>query len=430
MSGTSAALAGGYTMVCAMPNTNPSCVDESTLKQIEDLYAKKAVCDYGLYLGATATNSTEIVDLADRACGLKMYLNETFNALRMDKVESWIKHFQQWPKHKPICCHAEENILPAILFFAELYDRHVHICHVSTKQDMQLIKAAKEKGIKVTCEVAMHHLILTEKDMESQFEHEGMKEVRPRLKSEEDRQALWSMIDWIDMIASDHAPHTVDEKQRLKSPGFPGLETSLPLLITAYKQGKLTLEQIVQKSYTNPKRIFNLPDQPDTYIEVDLDNEWVVPSEMPYSKCKWTPFAGLKVYGQVRRVVLRGEVVYVDGQMLAKPGYGQNITAMNDSTSSETQVIKSKSLNTKFKNSQAQLNPTAELSSSVPSRILLDEPALKPNATIGSPMYQSNILGPAVTTNPALTPVTASGLNQLVPKPSRQTSLTAGRLIF
>jgi carbamoyl-phosphate synthase/aspartate carbamoyltransferase/dihydroorotase len=114
------------------------------------------------------------------------------------------------------------------------------------------------------------------------------------------------MMDSIDMIASDHAPHTLDEKVSKGMPGFPGLETSLALLITAYKQGKITIEQIVQKCYTNPKKIFNLPEQVDTYVEVDLDKEWVIPEETSFSKCKWTPFAGLKVYGVVHRVVLRG----------------------------------------------------------------------------------------------------------------------------
>lgn len=149
-------------MVCAMPNTNPAITDGESLKLAEDLYEKKALCDYGIYLGATGTNATIIPELADRACGLKSYLNETFNALRMDKMEEWIAHFQNWPKTSMMCFHAEEHTLAAVLFLAELYDRHVHICHLSTKADITLIKAAKQKGIKVTCEVAPHHLFFTQ----------------------------------------------------------------------------------------------------------------------------------------------------------------------------------------------------------------------------------------------------------------------------
>ena len=304
VSGTSAALAGGYTMVCAMPNTNPAVIDEESLALVEDLYKNKALCDYGIFLGATADNSLLIPELASRSCGLKLYLNETFNALRMDKMDQWIKHFQNWPKEHLMCFHAEEHTLAAVLFLAELYDRRVHICHLSTKEDVLLIKAAKEKGIKVTCEVAPHHLFFSQADLQ-QFDSQ-IKEVRPRLKTEEDRKTLWDYLDWIDIIASDHAPHTLEEKQKNGVPGFPGLETSLPLMITAYKQGKITMEAIIQKCFTNPKKIFNLPEQPNTYIEVDLDTEWTIPNEPQFSKCKWTPFAGLKVYGIVRRVILRG----------------------------------------------------------------------------------------------------------------------------
>jgi carbamoyl-phosphate synthase/aspartate carbamoyltransferase/dihydroorotase len=307
-SGTSAALAGGFTMVCAMPNTNPAIVNEESLKLAEEIYEKNALCDYGLYLGATADNAVAVSELASRAFGLKMYLNETFNCLKMDKMEHWLAHFQNWPVHKPICCHAEEQSLAAMLFLAQLFDRHVHICHVATKEDVFLIKSAKQRGIRVTCEVTAHHLFLTSESLDQSLgNNDLLKEVRPRLKSEEDRKALWdNLVDVIDMIASDHAPHTLNEKLAGCLPGFPGLETTLPLLLTAYKQGKLTLETIIQKCYTNPKRIFNLPEQPDTFIEVDLDAKWTVPAEMPFSKCKWTPFVGMEVSGIVRRVTLRG----------------------------------------------------------------------------------------------------------------------------
>lgn len=143
-----------------MPNTNPAVTNDQSLKLVEDLYSKKALCDYGLYMGATAQNAVQIAELCPRVCALKMYLNETFNALKMDRIEHWMQHFEHWPKYKPICCHAEEQSLAAVLFLAELFDRHVHICHVSSKEDVFLIRAAKEKGIKVTCEVTAHHLFL------------------------------------------------------------------------------------------------------------------------------------------------------------------------------------------------------------------------------------------------------------------------------
>jgi len=162
------------------------------------------------------------------------------------------------------------------------------------------------------------------------------KEVRPRLKTEEDRKTLWDLLDWIDIIATDHAPHTPTEKEEKGCPGYPGLETALPLLITAYKQGKITMEQIIQKCHTNPRKIFNLPEQANTYIEVDLDTEWTIENDKQFTKCKWTPFAGMKVYGIVRRVILRGEVAYVDGQVLVSPGYGLNVASVK-----QNEVLKS-----------------------------------------------------------------------------------------
>ena len=140
-----------------------------------------------------------------------------------------------------------------------------------------------------------------------------------------DQEALWDNMDIIDCFATDHAPHTLDDKLSKRCPGFPGLETALPLLLTAVKQGRLTIDQLVEKYHTNPKRIFGIPDQPETYIEVDMDEEWTIPDKMKYSKCGWTPFAGMKVTGMVRRVILRGTVVCVDGEVLVPPGYGHDI---------------------------------------------------------------------------------------------------------
>ena len=104
-------------------------------------------------------------------------------------------------------------------------------------------------------------------------------------------------------------------------PGFPGLETMLPLMLTLVHRGYLTLEDLKKKMHENPKRIFNLPDQPETYVEVNLDEEWTIPEKMQFSKAKWTPFAGMKVTGKVKRVVLRGQPVYVDGKFLAKVAF-------------------------------------------------------------------------------------------------------------
>ncbi|XP_062823095.1 LOW QUALITY PROTEIN: CAD protein [Anolis carolinensis] len=187
-----------------------------------------------------------------------------------------------------------------------------------------IIKAAKQKGIEVTCEVAPHHLFLCQEDLGRIGEGRG--QVRPTLGTREDMEALWENMATIDCFATDHAPHTLEEKLgKTPPPGFPGLETMLPLLLTAVSEGRLTVEDIVARLYENPRRIFGLPLQEDTYVEVDLEQEWLVPPSTAFSKSRWTPFEGMRVKGTVRRVILRGEVAYIDGQVLVPPGYGQDV---------------------------------------------------------------------------------------------------------
>uniref|UniRef100_A0A8C4HQ81 Multifunctional protein CAD n=1 Tax=Dicentrarchus labrax TaxID=13489 RepID=A0A8C4HQ81_DICLA len=323
-SGTAAALAGGVTMVCAMPNTSPAITDASTLALVQKLAKAGCRCDYALYVGAASDNAAVLPSIASQAAGLKMYLNDTYSTLKMDNVSLWMEHFEKWPKQMPIVAHAEKQTVAAILMVAQLYQRPVHICHVAKKEEILIIRAAKQKGIQVTCEVAPHHLFLCEENVAEIGD--GRAQVRPMLGTHEDMEALWENLDIIDCFATDHAPHSVEEKNSERPPpGYPGLETMLPLLLTAVGDGRLTLDDIIRRLYDNPRKIFNLPVQENTYVEVDLEQEWVIPQTMQFTKSKWTPFQGMKVKGKVRRVVLRGEVAYIDGQVLVPPGYGEDV---------------------------------------------------------------------------------------------------------
>ncbi|RDD37936.1 CAD protein [Trichoplax sp. H2] len=321
---TAAALAGGITAICAMPNTNPPVIDIDSFEYTKKLAQQSARCDYALYVGGSTTNAEILPEVGDAAVGLKMYLNDTYTSLRLDSVADWMKHFENWPTHLPIVAHAEARTTAAVLLLAQIYNRPVHIAHVARKEEILVIKACKERGMNVTCEVAPHHLFLTEDDAE----RIGLKrsKVKPQLCSKDDQQALWDNFDIIDCFATDHAPHTIEEKDSENGPpGFPGLETMLPLLLNAVHQGRLTVEDIVERLYTNPMKIFNLPEQKDTYIEIDIDESWTIPQLMPQTKSKWTPFAGMQAKGVIRRVVLRGEVAYIDGKVLAAPGYGKDL---------------------------------------------------------------------------------------------------------
>lgn len=323
-SGTSAALAGGFTAVLAMPNTKPPVTDRDSLELALKSAREKARCDYAQFLGAGSDNTSEIRSLAPRAAGLKMYLDQTYGPLRLDDMADWMAHFAAWPVSMPIAAHAEGKTLAAIILMAALFDRPVHLCHVSLREEILLIRAAKEKGLKITCEVAPHHLFLTKNDIPSIGL--GHSEVRPRLADPADRDALWENMDVIDCFATDHAPHTRSEKESQDPPpGFPGLETALPLLLNSVFEGRLTLDALIARLHTNPRRIFKLPDQQDTYLEVDPQLVWEIHAADTYTRCGWTPFEGWKVRGRLRRVVLRGREVYRDGEVLAPPGSGKNM---------------------------------------------------------------------------------------------------------
>ncbi|CAL8391874.1 unnamed protein product [Arctogadus glacialis] len=334
-SGTAAALAGGVTMVCAMPNTTPAITDQATLALVQKLAKAGCRCDYALYVGAASDNAGLLPAIASQAVGLKMYLNDTYSTLKMDNVGLWMEHFEKWPKHLPIVAHAEKQTVAAVLMVAQLYQRSVHICHIAKKEEILIVRAAKQKGVQVTCEVAPHHLFLCEDNM-ADIGGEGWAQVRPMLGSRADMEALWENLDIIDCFATDHAPHSLEEKSgQNPPPGYPGLETMLPLLLTAVSDGRLTLDDIIRRLYDNPRKIFSLPVQDNTYVEVDLEQDWVIPKAMQFTKSKWTPFQGMKVRGKVRRVVLRGEVAYIDGQVLVSPGYGEDVKTWPTATTTQ-----------------------------------------------------------------------------------------------
>ncbi len=240
-SGTCAALAGGFTTVLDMPNTSPPTADLERLQDKSRLAAAKTVCDVGFFVSAVNDMPPEIVAAAGKhAIGMKIYVSETFGNLRIDTLDTLAAYFAAWRGPGPIAVHAEDMMLATCLALADLYDQHLHVVHVSLKSEIELIRRAKERGQRVTCEVSPHHLYLTQADAARLGPYGDM---RPRLATESDRQALWDNIDIVDCIATDHAPHTKAEKESENPPpGVPGLETALPLMLLAVEQGRLTLD--------------------------------------------------------------------------------------------------------------------------------------------------------------------------------------------
>lgn len=325
---TQSALAGGVTTIFGMPNTKPPIFDAATLDLALSAAQQKARCDYAQFIGAGPDNADAAAALAPKAAGLKMYLDSTFGELRLNDMSLWAPHFEKFPKEFPIVAHSESRSMAAAILFAAIYDHPVHIAHISLKEEVLLIKAAKEKGIKVTCEVCPHHLLMVSQvtDEERGKKKEGRMEVRPRLATQTDVDALWENLDVIDCFATDHAPHTVAEKDSDNPPpGFPGLETLLPLMLTAVAQGRLSIPTLIEKTYTTPRRIFNIPEQPETWVEVDEQAKYEIRAADMHSRCGWTPFEGWKVQGKVKKVVLRGNTAFEDGKILAPTGYGKDI---------------------------------------------------------------------------------------------------------
>ncbi|MFU8771842.1 MAG: amidohydrolase family protein, partial [Anaerolineales bacterium] len=143
-SGTAAALAGGFTVVLAMPNTQPPITNDKNLSLALEAGRHKARCDFAQFLGAGPDNAAVIPALSQKAAGMKMYLDQTYGPLRLDDMTLWRDHLSQWPVDAPIAVHAEGRSMAAIILAATFFGRSVHLCHVSTREEILLIKAAKE----------------------------------------------------------------------------------------------------------------------------------------------------------------------------------------------------------------------------------------------------------------------------------------------
>jgi carbamoyl-phosphate synthase/aspartate carbamoyltransferase/dihydroorotase len=320
--GTAAALAGGVTAVLAMPNTTPPLSTPAVLAAARATAAETIRCDVGLFAGANPEHVSQLEALAPQVIALKIYLNDTYGPLRVDDLTTLRACFQHWPREKLIAMHAERQSVAVGIGLAATYARHVHFCHISRREEIELIAGAKAQGLPVTCEVTPHHLFLDERDARRLGARGDM---RPVLGSAGDVAALWEHVgETIDCIATDHAPHTLAEKAGPNPPpGVPGLETSLLLMLAAVEAGRLSRERLEALMAHNPRRIFGLPEQPDTHVEVELGAPVTLEDEKVHSKCGWTPFAGVTVSARVRRVVLRGQVAFEDGKVCAAPGSGR-----------------------------------------------------------------------------------------------------------
>jgi dihydroorotase (multifunctional complex type) len=347
--GTQSALAGGVTTVLVMPDTSPPIVDDASLQPVLDLAARKAVCDFGYYVAATPGNVQTAAGVQG-AVGLQMYMGSIGGSMLVEHFADQYAHLENYAADRVVAVHAENE--EAVAYFASrgqrrppvcagietsraiqmarALKRSVHFCHVSTAEEMRMIKEARERGEPVTCEVTPSHLFLSA-EVEQHFG--ALTYTNPPLRSAADVVVLWDQLDHIDAIASAHAPHTLEEKNGPQPPaGAPGLETMLPLLLTAVRQKQLGLNDLVRLTASGPARLFGLerkgrlaPGYDADIVLVDPDAQWTIEGTRLFTRCGWTPFESWRVWGQVRQVYLRGQLAFDAGRVLAKPGAGRQV---------------------------------------------------------------------------------------------------------
>ncbi|MFD1447035.1 dihydroorotase [Oceanobacillus profundus] len=348
LTGTEAAARGGYTTVCAMPNTNPVPDSKEALEALWgkiNTDAKVRVLPYAaITKGLKGEERTNIKKLQE--LGAFAFTDDGVGIQTADQMLSAMKEAAACGA--AIVAHCEDNSivyggvthdgevserlnLPGIpslsesvqiardVLLAEAANCHYHVCHVSTKESVRVIRDAKRAGIHVTAEVTPHHLLLNEEDIR---EADTNFKMNPPLRAKEDQQALIDgLLDGtIDFIATDHAPHAAEEKAKgfIKAPfGIVGLETAFPLLYThLVETGKISLQQLVEWMTAKPADVFNLPygslevGKVADITVVDLEKENVIDKDTFYSKGKNTPFDGWRVKGTPVVTMVEGKVVY------------------------------------------------------------------------------------------------------------------------
>jgi len=343
-SAATAAVAGGVTTVFDMPNNTPSITNEQTLNEKIEL-VKKQLADTDIplhhyfYLGATLDNLDEIEKCKDKIIGVKIFMGASTGNLLVSKNEIQEKIFRKCAELSlVVAVHAEDDeiineqklkypqptifdhgkIRPDIaaqsavaraVDLAKKTGAKLYILHASTALEIELIRQAKQEGVSIFAETTPHHLFLDE----SAYKTLGtLAQMNPPLRTQSDITALWQAIadGTIDTVGTDHAPHTIAEKNLPypQSPsGVPGIETSLALLLNAYNNGKISLEKIAKLTSQNTQKIFNLPKNND-WVIVDLKKTNIIKNENLKTKCGWTPFINWQITGWPIYTILNNKI--------------------------------------------------------------------------------------------------------------------------
>lgn len=351
-----AAVAGGITSFMEMPNTVPNALSQNLLEQKYRIAAERSLANFSFYMGTSNENIDEVLKTdPGKVCGVKIFMGASTGNMLVDKRETLELLFSQCKMLIATHCEDEGTIRGNTAFFKEKFGDHIpvkfhpeirngeacykssalavelasrynsrlHVLHLSTAKELDLFSGKiplKEK--KITAEVCVHHLWFCDEDYESKG---SLIKWNPAIKTSTDRQSLFEAVlnDKIDVIATDHAPHTSEEKQNsyFKCPsGGPMVQHSLTAMLEFYHQGKISLEKIVQKMSHNPADLFCIENR--GYIRegfvadltlVDLNQPWTVEKPNILYKCGWSPFEGQLFRSKVTHTFVNGNLVFENG---------------------------------------------------------------------------------------------------------------------
>ncbi|BEI82121.1 hypothetical protein CcaverHIS002_0212810 [Cutaneotrichosporon cavernicola] len=304
---TQAAIRGGFTTIQMVPQgVHSSVEDEISLQRAQQNASGAAHCDYMFSVAATPDNASRLASALEAgAKALFIPFNNFYGPV--NKVASVAQHFAAWPQDKPIVTDARATDLASILLLASLNNRSIHIASVSTRDDMLLIALAKEKGLKVTCDVSVYALFYSQADFPA---------AAKVLPTADDQAALWENLETIDVFSVGVLPYELGQALGKPVSARSGVEETLPLLLTAVSDGRLTLEDIALRLAENPRAIFDIPEQAQTYVEVEVNRSSVFELE---DSADWSPLGGKQVAGGVHRVVINNHSVVLDGTAFSMP---------------------------------------------------------------------------------------------------------------
>lgn len=356
-----AAIAGGITSYVEQPNTVPQAVTQELLEQKYQIAAQKSYANYSFSMGGTNDNLEELLKTNPRnVAAIKLFLGSSTGNMLVDNPETIEQIFSRCKML--ICIHAEdettirENLAhykqqygddipvkyhPVIrseeacyksssqaIALAKKTGARLHVFHVSTAKETELFRndiPLKDK--KITAEVCVHHLTFSDEDYETKGK---LIKWNPAVKTTADREGLWAALldDRLDVIATDHAPHTWDEKQQVytKCPsGAPLVQHSLAVMLEHYRKGKISLEKIVEKMCHNPAILFQIEKRgfiregyKADLVLVDLNKEWVVEKENLLYKCGWSPLEGMSLHAKITHTFVNGHLAYKEGRVSDK----------------------------------------------------------------------------------------------------------------